>query len=46
MTLNGVAAVIFVISAKSVAFAAHCVKVVDDIPKLSATEMQPKASSF
>ena len=28
---------IFVISAKSVAFGAHCVKVVDDIRKLSAT---------
>jgi len=39
MTLNGVVAVIFVISAKSVAFGAHCVKVVDDIPKLSATKM-------
>jgi len=26
-------------SAKSVAFGAHCVKVVEDIPKLSATEM-------
>jgi len=35
MTLNGVVAVIFVISAKAVAFGAHCVKVVDDIPKLS-----------
>ena len=32
MTLNGVVAVIFVISAKSVAFGAHCVKVVEDIP--------------
>jgi len=39
MTFNGVVAVIFVISAKSVAFEAHCVKVVEDIPKLSATEM-------
>jgi len=29
----------FVISAKSVAFGAHCVKVVEDIPRLSATEM-------
>ena len=28
-----------VISAKSVAFGAHCVKVVEDIPKLSATEI-------
>jgi len=39
MTLNGVVAVVFVISAKSVKFGAHCVKVVDDIPKLSATEI-------
>jgi len=38
MTLNGVVAVIFVISAKSVAFGAHCVKVVEDITKLFATE--------
>jgi len=29
----------FVISATSVAFSAHCVKVVEDIPKLSATEI-------
>jgi len=28
-----------IISANSVAFAAHCVKVVEDIPKLSAIEM-------
>jgi len=39
MTLNGIVAVIFVISAKSVAFVAHCLKVVEDIPKLSATAM-------
>jgi len=39
MTLNGAVAVIFVIAAKSVAFGAHCVKVVEDIPKLSAIEM-------
>jgi len=39
MTLNDVVAVIVVISAKSVAFGAHCVKVIEDIPKLSATEM-------
>ena len=39
MTLNGIVAVIFVISAKSLAFGAHCVKVVEDIPKPSATEM-------
>ena len=38
-TLNCVVADIFVISPKSVAFGAHCVKVVEDIPKLSATEM-------
>jgi len=37
--MNGVVAVLFVISTKSVAFGAHCIKVVDDIPKLSATEM-------
>ena len=36
----------YVISAKSLAFGAHCVKVIEDIPKLSATEMQSKASSF
>jgi len=41
MTLNGVVAVIFVISAKSVAFGAHCVKVLEDILKLSAKEMRP-----
>jgi len=29
----------FVISATSVAFSAHCVKVVEDIPELSATEI-------
>jgi len=39
MTLNGVMAIIFVISAKSAAFGAQCIKVVVDIPKLSATEM-------
>ena len=39
MTLNVVVAVIFVISAKSVAFGAHCIKVFEYIPKLSATEM-------
>jgi len=32
-------AVIFVISAKAVEFVAHCVKVVEDIPKLSATQI-------
>ena len=39
MILNGVVAVILVISAKLVAFRVHCVKVVDDIPKLFATGM-------
>jgi len=42
MTLNGIMAVIYlfcVISVKSVAFGAHCVKVVESISKLSATEM-------
>jgi len=39
MTLNGVVAVIFVISVKSVAFGAHYVKVVEDISKLSAKGM-------
>jgi len=35
-----------VISPNFVASAAHWVKVVKDIPKLSATKMSPKASSF
>jgi len=39
MTLNGVVTIIFVISAKLVAFEAHCVKVVEDIPKPSGREM-------
>ena len=39
MTLNGVMAIFRVISATSVAFSAHCVKVVEDIPKLSAAEI-------
>jgi len=39
MTLNGVMAVFCVISATSVAFSVHCVKVLEDIPKLSATEI-------
>jgi len=46
MTLNGVVAAIFVISANSLAFGVHCVKVFEDIPKLSATEIWLKASSF
>jgi len=39
MTLNGVMTVLCVISATSIAFSVHCVKVVEDIPKLSATEI-------
>ena len=46
MILNDVVAIIFVISAKSIAFGAHCVKVVEDIPKLYVTEMYPKAVVF
>ena len=46
MTLNGVMAVFCVISATSVAFSVHCVKVVEDIPKLSATGILPKAFKF
>ena len=46
MTLNGVVAVIFVISAKSVAFGAHCVNVVDDISKLSGHRCSPKLLVF
>jgi len=41
MTLNDVMAVFCVISAILVAFSisTHCVKVVEDIPELSATEI-------
>jgi len=39
MTLHGVMAVILRISANLVAFSAHCVIVVEDIPKLSAPKM-------
>jgi len=41
MTLNGVVAVIlrYFSEIGSIAFGAHCVKVVEDIPKLSAIEM-------
>ena len=47
MTMNGVMALLIcVISPNSVASGAHFVKVVEDIPKLSATEMKPKTSSF
>ena len=35
MTLNGVMAIFGVISATSVAFSAHCVKVVEDIAYLN-----------
>jgi len=45
MTLNGVMAV-SVISENSIAFGVHCVKVVEDILKLSTTGMQPRVSSF
>ena len=38
MTLNGIMGVFCVISATSVAFSAHYVKVVEDIPKLFPTE--------
>jgi len=46
VTLNGIVAAIFVISAKSLKFGAHWVKAVEDIPNLSATEIQSKACSF
>ena len=46
MTLHGVMAVFCVISATSVAFSAHYVNVVEDIPKLSATEYSPKLLVF
>ena len=39
MTLNGVVALFFVISPNSVASGAHCVRVAEDIPKLSVTVM-------
>ena len=42
MTLNGVMALFCLISPNSVAFKAHYVKMVDDTPILSASEMQPK----
>ena len=38
MTLNGVM-VVCAISANSIVFAAHCIKVVEDIRKLSTTEI-------
>ena len=39
MTLNGVMAVILCYFDEFVDFGAHCIKVVEDISKLSATEM-------
>jgi len=39
MTLNGVMALILRYFSKTVASGAHCVKVVEDIPKLSATNV-------
>jgi len=39
MTLNGVMALSLLFQRNQAAFGAHYVKVVEDIPKLSATEM-------
>jgi len=39
MCLVGIMAIIVFLSANSVAFGVHCIKVVEDIPKLCATEM-------
>jgi len=39
MTLNGVMAIILRYFSEVVAFGAQCIKVVEDIPKPSATEM-------
>jgi len=39
MTLNGVMAVILRHFSEIGSFQAHCVKVVEDMPKLSATQM-------
>jgi len=39
MTVHGVMAVIMRYFSEFVAFEEHCLKVVEDIPKLSATEM-------
>jgi len=46
MTLNGVMAVILRFSAKSVAFGAHCLKVVEDIPKLVIHKCSPRYLLF
>jgi len=40
MSLNGGVAVVLRYFSEMVAFGAHCVKVVEDIAKLSATEIQ------
>jgi len=42
MTLNGVMAIFGVISATSVAFSAHCVKVVEDMPNFLRQKYSPK----
>jgi len=39
MTLNGVMAIIFRYFSEFGSFRAHCIKVVEDIPKLSATDI-------
>jgi len=44
MTLNGEMALILRYFTEFGSLRAHCVKVVEDIPKRSATEMYPKAS--
>jgi len=46
MTLNGIMTLICYISPNSVDTGAHCVKVVEDIYKLSAKEMYPKHVVF
>ena len=46
MTLNGVMAVILLFSLNSVALGADYVKVVEDRPIQSGTEMRSKESSF
>jgi len=46
MTLKGVVAGILHYFSEISRIRAHCIKVVEGIPKLSATEMQSKASSF
>jgi len=46
MTLNDVMTLILRYFTELVAFAAHCVKMVEDIRKLSATECSPKQVVF